>query len=309
MTAPATSRRLAAALLATVASLSQPAQAAVEMLTVETPRQFGYVIGDEIEHRVSLALRPGFELDPASVPVPGRITRWLSLNEAVLDGEPRDGASRYDIELRYQVVNAGSNVVGAGTPPVSLRVFGAEDDLPVVIPAWGFTIGPIVKAEERPPGTLPELRPAQPPAPIATATRTARVIALGLLAAALATFVAWPHVRERIGWMARGPFNHACRQLERRMKNVHAPGAYADALVAVHAAFNTTAGRAVFAHDLSRFFTEHPRFEPLRKPIEALFAESSELFYGDGGAPASTGQSLERLRDLCRACRDAERRR
>ena len=309
MTAPGTSRRVAAALLAVVASLSPPAQAAVAELTVTTPRQFGYVIGDLIEHRVSLALRPGFELDPDSVPMPGRITRWLRLNEAVLDGEVRDGASRHTIELRYQVVNAGPNVVGAGTPPVSLRIFGAEDDLPVVIPAWGFTIGSIVKPVERPPGTLPELRPAHPPTPVRTAPRTARVVALGLLAAALATFIAWRHLGERFGWMTRGPFTHACRRLERRMRNTHDPGAYPDALVEVHAAFNATAGRAVFAHDLSRFFDEHPRFEPLREPIEALFAESSELFYGNGGAPESHGGSLERLRGLCLACRDAERRR
>ena len=302
-------RRRAAVLLAAIAGLSPPVQAAVETLTVTTPRQFGYVIGDRIEHTVSLVLRPGFELDPASIPAPGRATRWLSLNEAVLGGEVRDGASRHVIRFLYQVVNAAPSVVGAGTPTVSLRVFGPEDDLPVVVPAWGFTIGPIIEPVERPPGTLPNLRPALPPAPIPTTERTARVVALGLLAAGLVMLVAWGHLRERFGRAARGPFNQACRRIERRMRSPHAAGAYRDALVEVHAAFNATAGRAVFAHDLARFFAEHPRFGPLREPVEALFAESSELFYRVDGSPAAKVQSLAALHGLCRACRDVERRR
>lgn len=293
--------------LAALAGLPGPAPAAVESLTVTTPRQFGYVIGDLIEQRVSLVLRPGFELDPASIPAPGRSTRWLSLNEAVLDGKTRDGNSHHSIVLRYQVVNAAPTVVGAGTPPASLRIIGPEGDLPVVVPAWGFTIGPIVEPEERPPGTRPDIRPALAPGPIPTTARTIRVGALGLLAAGLLALVVWRHLRGRLGWFASGPFEHACRRLERGVRDRPAPGAYADALVVVHAAFNSTAGRAVFAHELAHFFTEHPRFEPLREPIEALFAESSALFYGPDAESRSCAQSLEPLRALCRACRDIER--
>ena len=178
-----------------------------------------------------------------------------------------------------------------------------------MIPAWAFTIGPIVKPEERPPGTLPDLRSALPPPPVPTTERTARVTALGLLATALLLLVAWRHLRGRFGWFAPGPFGHACRRLERRMRHAHAPGAYADALIDVHGAFNATAGRAVFAHDLQRFFVEHPRFEPLRTQIEALFAESAELFYGSDEGAMSRDGSLDRLGALCRACRQMERRR
>lgn len=294
-----------------IASLSPPVQAAVETLTVTTPRQFGYVIGDPIEHRVLLVLHRGFHLDPASVPEPGRIGRWLALNETGIEGKARGGVSRHTIRLRYQVVNAAQHVIGTGTPPVSLRIIGPEGGLPVVIPAWGFTIGPIVAAEERPPGSLPDLRPSLPPPPIPTAARTARVTALGLLAAGLGALATWPALRRWFGWSAPGPFDHACRRVERRMGSPRTPGLYADALVEIHAAFNATAGRAVFEHDLARFFTEHPRFAPMRTPIEALFAESGALFYASDGTPpaAETGQSLERLRALCRACRDLERRR
>lgn len=309
MTMAGMRRCLASVLLGAVASACPLAQGAVEELTVTAPKPFGYVIGDPIEHRVSLVLRPGFELDPASIPEPGRTNRWLWLNEAVLESEPRGGRSHHVIRLLYQVVNASHTVIGVGTPPVSLRILGPGGDLPVIVPAWGFTIGPIVEPRERPPGSLPDLRPSLPPAPFPTTGRTARVVALGLLAAGLLMLVAKRLLHGRPGWFGAGPFHDAYRRIERRMRNAAAPGAYADALIDVHAAFNATAGRVVFEHDLSRFFIEHPRFEPLRTPIEALFADSGKLFYGNGEGSAPGGQGLDRLHDLCRACRGVERRR
>ena len=59
-------RAPAALLLASVVAASPCSQAAVKELKLTTPRTFGYVIGDVIEHRVSLVLDHGFELDPAS---------------------------------------------------------------------------------------------------------------------------------------------------------------------------------------------------------------------------------------------------
>ena len=300
------SRRLAAVLLGAVAGVSPLAEAAVDALAVSTPRPFGYVIGDTFEHRISLVLEPGFDLDPASIPEPGRAGRWLTLDRTALESEAGSGSTRHAIVLRYQIVNAAGSLTGAGTPPVSLRIVGPEGDLPVVIPAWGFTVGPVVAPEERAPGRRPDLRPALPPAPYPTDARTARVAVLGLAALVLIVLI----VRERLAWRLAANrakhFDRAYRRLGRLAKDSPS-GAYPDALVQVHAAFNATAGRAVFEHDLARFFDEHPRFEPLRTRIEALFTESARLFYGRDADPAASGERIDRLRDLCRACRDLER--
>ena len=300
-------RVLASALLVAAESVSPLAGAAVEKLEMTTPRAFGYVIGDTIEHRVSLVLDPGFQLDPHSIPEPGRAGRWLALNESVLESDERDGTTRHSIRLRYQIVNAAESVVGAGTPPLSLRILGPEGDLPVVIPAWGFTFGPVVAHEERTAGRVPNLRPALPPPPFATDTRSARVAALGLLALGLIVLI----VRERlVGRSAASPgrhFDRAWRRLRPLPRGSNPTDAFAEALVEVHAAFNATAGRAVFEHDLARFFVEHPRFEPVRAPIETFFAESGKRLYGRDEAASDRGSDLDRLRDLCRVCRDVER--
>ena len=302
-------RVLAGTLLVVVAGTSPLAGAAVETLDVTTPRPFGYVIGDTIEHQVSLVLDPGFELDPDSIPQPGRVGRWLALNESALESDERNGTTRHSIRLRYQIVNVATSVIGAGTPPLSLRVLGPEGDLPVVVPSWGFTFGPVVVPEERTAGRLPNLRPALPPPPFETDARTIRVAALGLLALVLIV----PIVRERLaGRFAARPgrhFDRAWRRLRRRQSDSNPAEVAAEALVEVHAAFNATAGRAVFEHDLARFFVEHPRFEPVRTPIETFFAESGKLLYGSDEVAHRSGPGLDRLRDLCRACREVERKR
>ncbi len=298
---------LAAVLAGLLLTVSPPADAAVEHLSVKTPRAFGYVIGDTIEHEVSLALDPGFELDLQSIPEPGRVSRWLSLNHVTHEDRNRDGTSRHTIRLRFQVVNAAQSVIGAGTPPMSLRIVGPEDDFPVVVPGWAFTISPMLPPENRPPGRLPDLRPALLPEPASTTMRTARVTALGVLVLGLVALIARQHLAGRFGMRTHGHFERAYRRIQHRMRGPEAPVAYADALVEMHAAFNATAGRAVFEHDLERFFVEHPRFKSLRAPISALFAESGAVFYGSGTDSTADTRSLNSVRDLCRACRDVER--
>ena len=302
-------RSLANALLVAAAGVSPLAGAAVEKLEMATPRPFGYVIGDTIEHRVSLVLDPGFELDPDSIPEPGRTSRWLALNESVLESDARNGTTRHAIRLRYQIVNAAQSVIGAGTPALSLRILGPEGDLPVVIPSWGFIFGPIVTHEDRIAGRPPDLRPALPPPPFETDLHTVRVVGLGLLALVLIGLI----VRERLAGRFAAPsgrhFDRAWRRLRRRSRDSNPSSAFTEALVEVHAAFNATAGRAVFQHDLARFFVEHPRFEPVRTPIEAFFAESGRLLYGRNEAAPDAAPDLDRVRELCRACRDVERRR
>ena len=307
MTSPHLRRGLASALLVAAAGVSPLAGAAVEKLEMTTPRPFGYVIGDIIEHRISLVLDPGFGLDPDSIPEPGRATRWLAVNESELESDERDGTTRHSIRLRYQIVNAAESVIGAGTPPLSLRILGPGGDLPVVIPSWGFTFGPVVTPEDRIAGRAPSLRPALPPPPFETDARAVRVAGLGLLALVLVVLI----VRDRLAGRFAAPsarhFDRAWRRLRRRPTGSSPTESVTEALSEVHAAFNATAGRAVFQHDLARFFVEHPRFEPVRTPIEAFFAESGKLHYGCNEAAPDTGPSLQRLRDLCRACRDVER--
>lgn len=279
---------------------------AVQRLDLDTPRTFGYTIGDRIEHVVTLELHPAFELDERTLPERGRITRWLTLHESAIENSARRDGVRHVVRLRYQVVNAADRVIGTGTPPHSLRVLGPDGSFPVVIPAWGFTIGPIIAPQERAEGGPPMLQPAAPPPPVPIAAHAARVAGLAGVAVALLAMLAWRHLGPGRWRANRGHFARACRRLEARFGEVDPLGAYRGALADLHTAFNATAGRAVFEHDLARFFAEHPVFEPLRASIEALYAESRRVFYAERFEPPGRA-GLELLRDLGRACREVER--
>ena len=304
-------RVLAGTLLVVVAGTSPLAGAAVETLEMTTPRPFGYVIGDTIEHHISLVLDPGFELDPDSIPEPGRVGRWLALNESALESDERNGTTRHSIRLRYQIVNAATSVIGAGTPPLSLRILGPEGDLPVVIPSWGFTFGPVVTHEDRIAGRPPNLRPALPPPPFETDGRTVRVAALGLLALVLIVLI----VRERLagrlaarppadtstapgavsgaGRKASNPADAFTRRPWSRCtpRSTPPPGARCSSMTS-RASSSSTRASSRYGHPSRRSSRnrESCSTDPT-KPLEA------------------PGPSLDRLRDLCRACRDVERKR
>ena len=252
---------------------------------------------------------PGSSSTPIPSPRPGAPAAGWPLNESVLESDGRIGTTRHSIRLRYQIVNAARGVIGAGTPPLSLRILGPEGDLPVIIPPWGFTFGPIVTPENRTAGRVPDLRPALPPPPFDTDVGTVRATALGILALGLVALIVRERLTRRFAAPSGRHFDRAWRRLRRRPSGSDASGAFTEALVEVHTAFNATAGRAVFEHDLARFFVEHPRFEPVRAPTEAFFAESGKLLYGCHEHPSHGAGSLDRLRDLCRACRDLERNR
>lgn len=274
---------------------------------VTTPREFGYAIGDQVVMRVDFELARDWRLDRDALPKPGRITRWLALN--------RVGVSRglgwswvpHTVSLVYQVVNTPDGVLGVGTPPWSLRVLGAHDDLPVIVPAWGFTIAPITASSERPEGALPPLRPPLPPPALDTRASLARVALAAAGALAVALWLAYLHLMLPFVSRTRGPFARACREIARIRRRENEDVAYQAALAAVHRAFNATAGRVVFEHELDGFFREHPRFETLRKPVAHVFECSTAEFFGDGGGTGAARERLEELLELCRACRDRER--
>ena len=61
-----------------------------------TPRPFGYVMGDEIEHRIIIETRDGVKLNKAALPTQGIINRWLNLNQIQVNESP------LDVELQHK---------------------------------------------------------------------------------------------------------------------------------------------------------------------------------------------------------------
>jgi mxaA protein len=100
-------------------------------------------------------------------------------------------------------------------------------------------------------------------------------------------------------WQAtsRQPFAKALREI--RGIDEHSPQAW----LALHRAFDATAGRVVQAETLPALFERVPRFEPQRSAIEAFFKQSSARFFDAGAVTTSVS-----ARALCVELRRIEKR-
>lgn len=263
------------------------AQAQQQDATVEQPRPFGYTVGDIATQRVLLP--EGFA--PSSLPEATRASAWLERRPARFERAP-DG--RRWLAVDYQVVNA-PRVLATVTVP-AWQLAGPAGKPALRIPAAPISVGPLTAPPAA--GQALPLRPDRPAPAIATGEMERR---LWLWAGALAATLA--------GWLASAGWNQwrASRSLPfaRALRELRGPaGAPPAAHVALHAAFDRTAGRVVHAGTLATLFERAPHLRALQPQIERFYAQSATLFFGRGSAPADAVSPLV----LCRQLRRLERR-
>lgn len=295
-----------------------PATAQVRAVDLYAPRAFGYVIGDTIAHRVEIELDAPYRLDPASLPQPRPLDYWLELKDVrVEDHGPNGSVRRYTIDVVYQTFYAPLEPKRLDIPALSLAAADGERRGAIAVPAWSFLMSPLREVVATGPGQAMALRPDLPPRPIPTA-RTLHALAasstIALLAlAALAWRMAWWPFNRRPG----RPFAQAARTvraaLDRPSPAASSSPAYRAALLALHRAFDATAGKGVFAEDLPGFFDTHPDFRAVESEVRRLFAASRHVFFGGdvfffGDAVGTAGKlPPEDLLALSRRLRAVER--
>lgn len=282
--------------------------AVVKEFEVQTPRAFGYVIGDVFHHRVHLELYPPYQLETESLPLRGRINRWLEMRSTVQEKFGAQGAKVYDVDLNYQIFNAPLELQHLSTPAHTLSAIGPDGRIELPIPAWNFSVAPIVSTQGYGDQVPWAVRPARPPPPTPVAPHVWRAGLAGAIFAMVILYLCW--LRWGVALLARAnrPFARAHRDLRRLNRRAFDESVYRLALRRLHGAFNETAGRALFCDQLAAFHASHPRFRGLEPAIDGLFAESRVVFFSsDPHAPAE-GNDLKRLIALCRDCRERERR-
>jgi mxaA protein len=279
--------KLAAAALLAMALLARHEAHAQQLdPVVEQPRPFGYTVGDIATQRVQLP--DGFA--PSPLPEAARASAWLERRPARLERGP-DG--RRWLLVDYQVVNAPRALTTVTVP--GWQIAGAAGVPALRIPAAAISVGPLTA----PAGTdqaLP-LRPDRPAPTIATGEMRRQ---LWLWVTTLAvTLAAWLAYAGWNAWRASKtlPFARALRELRGR-----AAGPMA-AHVALHQAFDRTAGQVVHASRLAALFERAPHLRPLQPRIERFYAQSAALFFG-GSVAADAESPLA----LCRQLRRLERR-
>jgi mxaA protein len=177
--------------------------------------------------------------------------------------------------MEYQLVNAPQALMTVNLPEVTLK---SKTGSALTVAVWPISVAPLTPHAVFAKGGLEELRPDHP-APLLPTSALQRQLQMWLTAFAV-TVAAW-----LVWWLVRSaraaanqPFARALREI--RQTDDDSP----DAWLALHRAFDRTAGRALQTSTLPALFKLAPHFESQRAAIEQFYSQSGLRFFG--GAPA-----------------------
>ncbi|EIC30194.1 MULTISPECIES: hypothetical protein [Methylomicrobium] len=262
---------------------------------VETPRPFGYVIGDEIREQILIETRPGITLNTASLPAEGPINRWLNLNRLEVE---QDG-QRYRLDLRYQVFYAPLTVKTLNLPGFTLQFGSGDSAFGKEVPPWRFTMSPLRDLAVKSAEGGASIRPDSPPPRLDT-RQAMTLITAGSGAAAVAAAVLaylygyFPALRRRT------LFKQALKRLSRIPEKD-----MAEALRIVHRALNALNRQPLYQHQLAGFYESHPEYRRLDSQLNWFFNYSNHYFFSRN--VSATVLDRQKLTALCQACRQIER--
>lgn len=280
----------------TTAHANAEGSAAASTTVVQQPRPFGYVLGDTLTQRILLQ-SGGHNFDPAVLPPAERAGLWFARRSSRI--ELAEGGHRW-LAIDYQLINAPQALMTVNLPSVTLKSKTGSDVL--AVSEWPISIAPLTPRAAFAKGGLQELRPDHPAPTLPTrALRQQLEISSGAFALTVVIWFAWWLVRS-LHATATQPFARALRAIRRSGDDNET------AWLALHRAFDTTAGRALQLSTLPALFKQAPHFEPLRTAIEHFYAESSRRFFGAGSSvPDNTGSATSPLRTLCTTLRRIEK--
>lgn len=254
-------------------------------------KSFGYTLGDVLDQKIALSIEDTVHT-LQFLPIEQRVGRWLT-RSSVATSEDKKW-----LIIRYQLINAPPDVRIVSLPALTLI---ADNEVTIDVPAWFFSIAPLLPATTDVSSQLPVIQadelayiPASDPI-----RRTIRILTV-VLAAWLTLWLAW--------WLWRNwreartlPFAHAYYSIR---KLAHSNNAKSnDGWLAIHEAFNQSAGRSIVSsttHELSRSRTW---LKPFESEIQNFYSLSSTRFF----APESQHEPFD-LNDFSKRLYLAEKR-
>lgn len=241
-------------------------------------RAFGYVIGDVLEQRIALQSN-GNPVELAEIPAVQRAGQWLERLSSTLTNSD---SGQHWLDLKYQVINAPSELTTISLPALSLAVINGE---PLIVDEWPIIISPIVPAVVAGSSELPPMQPDRAPVLADTSVATRRlnytVIALFVTILAWSGWWYWRHNTDA----RRLPFSRAFRDM--RKLGFKQLDDNPQAWFALHHAFNGSAGRTINSGTIAELIQQQPWLKSLQSRIEAFYAASAARFFEQATEPQS----------------------
>jgi mxaA protein len=266
----------------------------------QTPRPFGYVIGDTIRHRILIQTRSGMALERSSLPAHGRLNRWLQLNDVRVTEQDSDGGKHYQIDLLYQQFYAPLEVKELRIPAFNLRFQQHGQTLEQPVAAWAFTVAPLRELVVRQDQHGEYMRPDQAPPMLNDQAIVIRMSMSLVIALGIALRLAWLY-----GYLPGLPQRSVFKRTQHKLQNLGLQQ-LPQALSALHAAFNGLHGKPVFLHKLAEFYQSHPEYRSIADELAWFFDYSNRYFFGDASTVPQEND-LQKIKTLCLHCREIER--
>lgn len=281
------------ALLGLLLLAAAPAMAdGARLVQVQWPRSFGYRVGDLVPVEATVELAPGWQPDRDGLPEVGRGNGTFELRRREFRADAACSGCRR-LLLEWQLLKSVRVPSALSLPRVALRFRSAEQVAEVDLPEFAVSAAPLQDWLTRR-DWMETMGPSVAATPFDAAAAAGR--ALAWLAAAVTLALLWAYGSGRIAAPRSRPFARGWRQARRLPRDAPAR----EALRIMHRSFDDSAGYAVFADNLDRYFDQRPQFRELAAEARTLFAASREVFFGDAAqAPATAAieRLLRRLRD------------
>jgi mxaA protein len=265
-------------------------------------RDFGVLVGDQINHHYIIEVPEKFSLSPASLPAKGDLNYWLKIvginyqELAVIDNH-----KRYQIDIIFQTFYAPLDVRVLYTPAIDISFHKADDEINLILPKWPFSMSPLKESS----AAGGQARAFMKPDLVVKAieTQALKMQIGGLTVVVFILFIVWLVLTGRLFNAARSPFQQAERQIKPLQKKGDVNN-IKHAINLVHKAFNKQAGYVVFSHQIDGFLAIFPEFNNNKKQIISFYALSTEVLYGRQSA---NKQHLQQLLQLCQGMAKTEK--
>lgn len=269
------------------------ANAANIEIELDSPRNYGYSLGDKITLTAHIGVPLFYTLESGFLPAPGSVNEWLRLDS--IESIPNKSGKDYSLAITYQVFKSVRATEELTIPPLPIRFMHRGNPETATLPPWTFSYHPLIPINKADRDIEPE--PEVPPRLIdATSHHRALTYLLGVSSIIL-LYIVWFY--GKIPFLERysGSFGKACRELKKLKKLPQSKAVTLQALQCFHHALNELAGETLFAGQLPDFFQSHPKFLTLREKTEALFAISQQLFFAEAASelPAISPAQIEKL--------------
>ncbi len=271
-------------------SVCQSVAHADTAFTVQQPdRDFGYQIGDVLVQRIfNVAYTE--ELAESGLRDGMRVNAYLQ-RSPLLQQSGRNDAEQWQhwLELHYQIINVPVKTTVTEIPALNVET---SDGASITIPAWSFSVSPLLTEDATAENTqlIKPDRSALDTIPLYRSSPFKK--SLLVLAALLVLWLLWwlyRHFRDQHVM----PFARARKVIVRM--NAQDPQHNTEGWVALHRAFNATAGKSINQATVDDLIACAPWLEPLRSSIDDFYRISASRFYQQSNQAESL--DIRRLSD------------